>query len=143
MNIEFFTPKVPRNYLLLIAALVWTFAGGMLLFRGGIFLKDSPHWMIFKLIGCAIGGLLFFRVLFNKISRKHIDRIIDLPFERPCLFSFFNMKSYFMMAIMITGGITIRKSGLVSPEYLAVIYLTMGLPLLMSSVRFYYAFFTS
>jgi len=47
------------------------------------------------------------------------------------------------MAIMITGGITIRKSGLVSPEYLAVIYLTMGLPLLMSSVRFYYAFFTS
>jgi len=51
MNIEFFTPKVPRNYLLLIAALVWTFAGGMLLFRGGIFLKDSPHWMILKLIG--------------------------------------------------------------------------------------------
>ena len=32
MRIDTFTPRVPRTYLLLIAALVWTFAGGMLLF---------------------------------------------------------------------------------------------------------------
>ena len=143
MNIGLFTPRVPRNYLLLVAALVWTFAGGMLLFRGSLFLKDSPHWMIFKLIGCIIGGLLFFRVLFNRISRKHVDRIINFPSDRPSMFSFFNLKSYIMMAVMIAGGITLRKSGVISPEYLAIIYLTMGIPLLMSSFRFYYTFFNS
>lgn len=143
MNIEFFTPRVSRIYLLLIAAIVWTLAGGMLLFKGGLFLKDSPHWMLFKIFGCTFGGLLFFKVLFNRISREHIDRIINLPIEHPCLFSFFNVKSYFLMSIMIGGGIIMRRAGLVSPEYLAIIYLTMGIPLLLSSFRFYYTFFTS
>ena len=143
MNIKFFTPRVPRIYLLLIAALVWTFAGGMLLFRGSLFLKDSPHRIILKLIGCIIGGMLFFILLFNRISGKHVDRIVNFPVARPSVFSFFNLKSYIMMAFMITSGITLRKTGVVSPEYLAIVYLTMGIPLLMSSFRFYYTFFNS
>lgn len=143
MRFEPFTPRVPKTYLLLLAALVWTFAGGMLLFRGYSFLLAFPHFLVVKTTGCVIGGLLFFKLLFFKISGKHVLRIQNLPIKHPCLFSFFNWKSYLMMILMITSGITLRKSGVISPEYLSLIYVTMGIPLLMSSFRFYYSFFFS
>jgi len=44
---------------------------------------------------------------------------------------------------MISMGIVLRKSEVVSPEYLSFMYVTMGIPLLMSSFRFYYTFFNS
>jgi hypothetical protein len=143
MRIDTFTPRVPKTYLLLIAALVWTFAGGMLLYRGYSWLLAYPHLFVFKILSCVVGGLLFFKLLFFKISGKHVIRIQNMSIENPCLFSFFNLKSYLMMTIMITSGITLRKTGVISPEYLSLVYLTMGIPLLMSSFRFYYTYFFS
>ena len=143
MRINTFTPRVPKTYLLLIAALVWTFAGGMLLYRGYSWLLAYPHLFVFKILSCVVGGLLFFKLLFFKISGKHVIRIQNMSIENPCLFSFFNLKSYLMMTIMITSGITLRKTGVISPEYLSLVYLTMGIPLLMSSFRFYYTYFFS
>jgi hypothetical protein len=143
MNITFLTPRIQKPYLLLIAALVWTFAGAMLLFRGYSFLMEYPHHLILKLVGCAIGGLLFFKLMFLRITYKHVLRIKNLPIDYPCMFSFFNWKSYLMMTVMITSGITLRKTGVISPEYLSLIYVTMGIPLLMSSFRFYYSFIVS
>ena len=43
-----------------------------------------------------------------------------------------------MMAVMITSGVILRKTGVVSPEYLSVLYVTMGIPLFLSALRFYY-----
>lgn len=143
MNIEFLTPRVSKHYLLLVAALVWTFAGGMLLFRGFTFNETLPHRWFTELIAGIIAGLLFFRLLFNRISSKHVFRIQNLTIEHPCLFSFFDFRSYLMMFSMITLGIVLRKSGFVSPEFLALMYITMGIPLLMSSFRFYQTFFNS
>jgi hypothetical protein len=48
--------------------------------------------------------------------------------------------SYILMSLMITAGISLRKSGILPPLYLSVIYVTMGIPLFFSSFRFYYAF---
>lgn len=140
MKLESLTPRISKQYLLLIAALVWTFAGGMLLFRGFSFLMAYPAFRALKISGCLIGGLVFFKLLFSGISVKHVLRIQNIPIDHPCLFSFFNVKSYLMMSIMISSGILLRKSGFISPEYLSLIYITMGIPLLMSSFRFYYSF---
>jgi len=143
MFLEFLTPRVSKRYLLLIAALVWTFAGGMLLFRGLTINNPLPaHWEV-KLLSCVVAGLLFFKLLFNRISAKHVLRITNLPIERPSIFSFFNLRSYLMMFLMISMGITLRKTGVVSPEYLSFMYVTMGIPLLMSSFLFYSLFFKS
>lgn len=141
MRFESCTPRVPKNYLLLIAALVWTFAGSMLLFRGYFSLIGYPHLLALKIGSCLIGGIIFFRLLFIRISKKHVLRIKNMPPEFPCMFSFFNLKSYLMMFFMISTGIVLRKTGIVSPEYLSLIYVTMGVPLLLSSLRFYYSFF--
>ena len=81
-----------------------------------------------------------------KTLRKLIDLLRNpepgMTIEKPVLFSFFNLKSYLMMFSMISLGITLRLSVLVTPEHLALMYVTMGIPLLMSSIRFYAAFFS-
>jgi len=141
MHLNYLLPRVSKNYLLLIAALVWTFAGGMLLFRGFTFKIGVPENWTLKLIISAILGLLFYGLLFTRISKKHVIRIQNMEITNPVIFSFFNFRSYLMMFLMITLGITLRLSGVVSPEFLALMYITMGIPLLMSSFRFYYSFF--
>ena len=136
-----FVPRVSKRYLLLVAAIVWTFAGGMLLSRGFATEHSAEaNWAI-KIAFCIAGGLLFYKVMFDRISAKHVTRIKSMATERPVIFSFFNLKSYVMMFSMITMGVTLRLTGLVAPAHLALVYVTMGIPLLMSSFRFYYTFF--
>ncbi len=131
-------PKISKRYLLFIAALVWTFAGGMLLYKGIFMFSVTKSLLGLRIIISIIGGILFYILLFSKISLKHVNRIIKLKIENPCLFSFFNVKSYVLMAIMITSGIFLRKSGIISPEYFSIIYISMGIPLFISAFRFYY-----
>jgi hypothetical protein len=138
--IQRLTPRIARRYLYIVAAFVWTFAGSMLLFRGILLFTDDDYLFWIRLTFSIIAGILFYRLLFSNISRKHTSRIAGMQLEKPCLFSFFNIKSYILMTLMITAGISLRKSGIVPPVYLSVIYVTMGIPLFVSSFRFYYAF---
>lgn len=137
--IQLLTPRTTKRNLLFIAALVWTFAGGMLLTRGILMFDIDRDFLIIRLIITMIGGALFYWFLFSKISKKHVARIIRLKNDHPCVFSFFNGRSYLMMTFMISFGVFIRKSGIVPPFYLSVLYVTMGIPLFISAFRFYYS----
>jgi hypothetical protein len=139
-RVQQLTPRIGRRYLYIAAAMVWTFAGSMLLFRGILLFSVDPYLIRFRLAISILAGILFYRLLFSNISRKHTLRISGIKLEKPCLFSFFNFRSYILMTMMITAGITLRKSGILPPRYLSVIYVTMGIPLFISSFRFYYAF---
>ena len=136
--IQSLKPELPRRWLLFIAAMVWTLAGGILLVKGSTLFLQYPHFFWIRLIGSVIGGVLFYILLFSKISFKHTRRIVNLENDYPCAFSFFDIKSYILMTVMITSGVLLRKSGLVAPEYLSVLYVTMGIPLFLSAFRFYY-----
>ena len=138
-----FKPGIPKQYLLFVAAFIWTIAGGMLLFRGFSFLKFSTPKIIFEESCCMLAGIIFYKFMFSKISLKHIQRILNIQIERPCFFSFFNWRSYFLMTIMISFGVTLRLSGIVPLNYLSLFYVAMGLPLFMSAVRFYFYAFKS
>ena len=130
-------PGIQKKYLLLVAALFWTFAGGMLLARGLSTLKFNTPAILFQELGSMLAGVLFYKFMFSKISLKHINRIQDIQEERPCIFSFFNGRSYLLMTIMITAGISLRVSGIVPLGYLSLFYIAMGTPLLISALRFY------
>ena len=130
-------PGVPKRTLLFIAGGVWTFAGGMLLYRGITMLTENLQHVWIKLLFCLIAGSLFYYFIFDKISSKHTSRIISLTHSRPCAFSFFNWRSYLMMALMISMGVALRASGIVPMEYLSLLYITMGIPLILSAIRFY------
>jgi hypothetical protein len=129
------TPRISRHHLLLIASCVWLLAGGILVWRSFSYFEPVAGWP-WKLLLAVVGGLFFFRGMFLRISGKHILRIQTMQNERPCLFSFFNLRSYGIMAVMITGGVLLRISHLLSNQYLSLFYLFMSIPLLLSSVRF-------
>lgn len=137
-----YKPTVSRHNLLFIAGLAWTTAGGMLMWRGLDYeIQHSPHLWLNILIGVAL-GIPFYFVLFAKISHKHIKRIKGLSIPYPCAFSFFNLRSYILMMIMITSGVLLRKFDVIDREYLFTFYIGMALPLLISASRFYYAWAT-
>jgi hypothetical protein len=131
-------PGIPKRYLLFVAAVVWTFAGGMLLFRGFTLLNLKSGMLWEKISGSLVAGIIFYAFMFSKISLKHTKRIVNLTEERPCAFSFFNWTSYFLMSIMISFGITLRVTGIVPASYLSLFYMAMGTPLFISAFRFYY-----
>jgi len=139
MAIKSFIPKTSRRNLLFIAAIVWTFAGIMLFTRGIGMMNMNPEFYMLRWIISLVGGVLFYLILFTRISKKHVKRIIDSPVSRPSIFSFFDKKGYIMMVGMISLGVFLRKSGIVAPFYLSVLYVTMGIPLFLSSLRFYYS----
>jgi hypothetical protein len=136
-----FNAGVSKRILLFEAALVWTFAGGMLLIRGGSMLEASSGFSWLKIIGCICSGLTFFALVFSKISHKHVDRIKNLIGDHHHFYDFFNPKSYWMMVGMISMGILLRKTLIVPLSSLSLAYITMGIPLLFSSFRFYHHWF--
>lgn len=139
-HFENLKPGVSKHNLLLIAGLAWTIAGGILLFRGLSFFQPQTSIDILKVLGYLSFGVVFYAVMFSKISAKHIQRITTMPSERPFILAFFNARSYLFIPIMIGTGITLRKTGIVPLDYLSGFYLIMGTPLLLSAFRFYYAY---
>jgi len=133
-----FCPAVPKRALLFVAAIVWTFAGGMLLGRGFVFASGSGTSVNWILPVSVVGGIVFYMGMFNRISAKHTKRILKMEKQKACVFFFFNLRSYIMMFSMISMGILLRSSGWIDIKYLALIYITMGIPLFLSSLRFYY-----
>jgi hypothetical protein len=138
--LEKFKPAVSRRSLLLIAGCVWSIAGGILITRAMIQLLAINHFLILDIISGIIFGAGFYLLLFARISKKHITRITLIKIDNPCFFSFFNFRSYLMMAVMITGGITLRKLDLINHEILYTFFLMMGLPLLVSAYRFFFSY---
>lgn len=133
-----FVPHISNQALLFVAAAVWAFAGGMLISRGIAGIIEYPNYYQFKIILALTGGAAFYLLLFTRITSKYVKRIIGLQNRKVPFYSFFNLRGYIMMTLMITLGITIRRTGMIPFEYLAVFYVTMGTPLLVSAFKFLY-----
>jgi hypothetical protein len=138
--LEKIKPGVKKRTLLLIAGCAWSIAGGILIYRSLSYLISVNHHLAMEIGTGIVFGSLFYLLLFARISKKHITRINLIEIDNPCFFSFFNFRSYLLMAIMISGGIMLRLSGLVNPEIIYTFFLCMGIPLLVSAWRFFYSY---
>ena len=116
--------SVNDRILFIIGGLLWTFAGARIftLGYGDLFNNSQNPFSYF---------------IFSKMVKKHLKRIIDSAKEKYCIFSFFDIKGYVIMAIMIAGGITIRSSGIINPVYLGSFYLGLGGALATSGVMYF------
>ena len=126
--------KVKRNTLLLLACLVWSAAGFNIL-RIGL--------MAYPAYGTVFNGLLsvlvfavFERFIFGKLVKKHTERVSAYSEERHFFLKFFDGKSFAVMAVMMTGGIGLRASGLAPERFIAVFYTGLGAALLLAGVLF-------
>jgi hypothetical protein len=132
---EKYKPAVPRKTLLAIAGIMWWCVGIMLTIMAYHWLKayEGNPWL-FAVPG-FIAALVIHHFGFLKIVDKNLGRISRLP-GKPCVFSFISWKSYLIILIMVTLGITLRHSP-IPKHWLSIIYLGIGLSLFLSSIRYF------
>lgn len=116
---------VHRRILLLIAGIVWLIAG-VNVARLGIIAYQQLLAISFLDLLLSVVVFAAFGFMFFKMSVKHNQRIHSYTEVYRPIWHFFDLKSYIIMAIMMTGGIWLRNSGLVPVRFIAVFYTGLG-----------------
>ena len=126
--------KVKRNTLLLLACLIWSAAGFNIL-RIGLMAYPAYRAGINYLLS-ALVFVVFQVFIFGKLVKKHTARIGAYEENFHFFFKFFDKKSFAIMAVMMTGGIWLRSSGLAPERFIAFFYTGLGASLLLAGLLF-------
>jgi hypothetical protein len=131
---------IKRKYLLLIAGVVWSLAGIMVMKTGFPMIPQSENVPLI-LFGSLIILLVFYLLIFSKLVYKHEYRIRMYDRERLPFWLFFDIKSYLFVVVMMGGGILLRKLELIPHWFIAFFYSGLGIALFACGVRFIIRFF--
>ena len=126
--------KVKRNTLLLFACLVWSAAGFNILRIGLI--SYPPYRSVLNFLLSILVFAVFQKFIFGKLVKKHTTRIRSYKEERHFFLKFFDGKAFVIMAVMMSGGIGLRVSGLAPERFIAVFYTGLGASLLLAGLLF-------
>lgn len=126
--------RVKRNTLLLLACLVWGAAGFNILRIGAAAYPGRLSAM--NILLSALVFTVFQLFIFGRLVKKHSARIAAYREERQFFLKFFDGKSFVIMAVMMGGGIGLRRSGLAPEAFIAVFYTGLGAALLLSGLLF-------
>ena len=126
--------KVKRNTLLLTACLVWGAAGFNIL-RLGV-LAYPAYLSVLNFVLSALAFAVFQYFIFGRLVKKHTARITGYEEERHFFLKFFDVKSFIIMAVMMTGGIWLRSSGVAPDRFIAFFYTGLGASLLLAGLLF-------
>ena len=118
-----------------LAGFVWVCVGVMLLILASSWLSTAANAnrAVFAGAGVVL-ALLVHHFGFLRIVNKNLRRILSMDGKK-CLFAFIPWKSYLIIAVMIAMGMVLRHSA-IPKQYLAVLYIGIGLALILSSVRY-------
>lgn len=126
--------KVQRNTLLLLACLVWSAAGFNIL-RIGLIAYPS-YLTTLNFVLSILVFAVFQKFIFGKLVKKHTARIHSYQEGRHFFLKFFDAKAFAIMAVMMSGGIGLRVSGLAPERFIAVFYTGLGASLLLAGLLF-------
>lgn len=126
--------KVNKKTLLLIACIVWFIAGFNIL-RIGI-LSYPPYLSIINILLSIVVFSVFQHFIFGRLVKKHTLRIQNYEEEQHFFMKFFDIKSFIIMAVMMSGGIYLRVSSFVPERFIAVFYTGLGSSLLLAGILF-------
>ncbi len=123
--------SISKEKLVLIAGLVW-FIAGYNVMRLGLtsYLQMDEITILYILL--SITAFIPFVWMFFRMSRKNKERILLFEGTHRPFWNFFARKSYIIMACMMSFGIALRKSSLVSDTFIAVFYSGLGVALALS-----------
>lgn len=127
---------VNKRVLLVTAGLVWIIAGANILRIGIVTWMDSTQEWMFKIGEATIVFLLFFVFVFKRLYYKHTRRIEQKKEEKNCPFSFFDVKGWVIMVLMISLGITIRSFHLLPDSFISVFYTGLSIALILTGILF-------
>ena len=139
-------PDVPSGFsnapLIALAGITWASVGIALLALAAGWLTQLHPLHISLLVAAGIvSALLVHHLGFLRIVDKNLNRILTMD-RQHSLFSFIPWKSYLLIVLMITAGSVLRHSA-IPKQYLAIVYICMGLALLLSSARYFRLFFSA
>lgn len=126
--------KVKNKTLLLLASMVWMIAGINIARIG--FLSYQGYISIINIILSLIIFVVFWLMIFQKLVQKHTIRIKQYTTEKQYFWNFFDIKSFCIMAFMMTFGILIRNFHLMPQLFIAVFYTGLGLALVFAGASF-------
>jgi hypothetical protein len=131
-------PAARRETLVLVAGIVWSLVGLALVIVAVAWLVHSPHYAVMLALGGAVAGFAIYRFGFSHLARKNLVRIYAQAPQKDkvCVFAFQNIRSYFLIIVMMSLGYGLRHSGIPTAD-LAPIYLAIGLALMISSLLYY------
>jgi len=131
------TPSACRKTLYIIAGTLWATVGLVLLGLSVFWLMPLSLLTMFIVIPGIFGGVVIHHFGLSKVAERNIARISNLSPDKEeiCLFAFQNVRGYFVVLIMIVLGYLLRHVS-IPRLYIAPIYTTMGLALLLSSRRY-------
>jgi len=134
-NIEKYRPAVTNVVLLFLAGGLWVCVGALLLSLAVSWLLETVDVSRYGFAGFGVVlALLVHHLGFLKIVNKNTERILRAD-EKKCIFSFMPWKSYLIIPVMIAMGAILRRSA-IPKQYLAILYIGIGLALILSSVRY-------
>lgn len=126
--------KVKKETLLILASIVWLIAGFNILRIGVI--SYIGNITLLNIFLSAVVFLIFWFMVFYKLVVKHTNRIRQYQEEFQFFLKFFDVKSFCIMAIMMTFGITIRVFHLTPDIFIAVFYSGLGAALFGAGLLF-------
>jgi hypothetical protein len=129
-------PAVDKKFLILLAGVVWCGVGIMLILFAVSWLSNyqGRGTFLFYLAG-FLAAMPIHHFGFLKLADKNLRRLLPIT-EKKCIFSFITWKSYLIIIIMVSLGITLRQSK-IPKEYLSVLYNGIGLGLFLSGIRYF------
>ena len=132
--------KVKKHHLLFFACVVWMIAGFNVLKIG---IESYNEYRTILTYGLTIlVFLIFWFMVFYKLTVKHTTRIQGYEEEKQFFYKFFDLKSFFIMAFMISFGIIIRTFHLLPERFIAVFYTGLGAALFLAGVLFGFNYLT-
>lgn len=132
---------VRKKSLLGLASLVWMIAG-FNVFKIGIDTYINYISVINIILSFLVFGVFWYMV-FYKLVVKHTLRIKNFQQPKQYFWNFFDMKSFIIMAVMMTGGVTIRIFHLLPEQFIAVFYSGLGAALFLAGSLFGYNYLTN
>ncbi len=131
--LESYKPKARVLTHLLVAALVWSLVGLMLIVRGSIYAVRPYGWIgLLYCLPALILGLAKAKWILDKTAHKIINRI-ESRGDHKCIGGFISIKNYFLIMAMVFLGITLRTSGWFPPWVVSTVYVAIGAGLMFSS----------
>lgn len=125
-----------KNKLILLAGALWVFAGTKIT-AIAISTYSSLSDLSYVALSVIIFYLFYFKI-FASMLNKNIIRIKNLKADETHIWSFFDQKSYTIMAFMMTLGIFLRKIESIPRLFFFTFYLGLGLALFMAGFRYFY-----
>lgn len=131
---------ITKRELYLTAALIWGIPGFAITYKGIAAYNKIPQPHLWLWLAITLGVIIFFYIIFKRVTGQYIKRIATLSNVRS-LYQTFPTNGWILLLFMIMLGIILKNIPTIPLEFTASFYSGLGPMLILSSIQFLRAAF--